>query len=205
MKTGLPWHKTSLGRRAPSKAEKGAGGLAPSSCSSPNRSDARPIAGEASHVREKLSLSQSVNVNELARFFSKVDVRTTDECWPWTAALNEDGYGVFRGQDGGNYLAHRFSYAAHIGDVPAGLCVCHSCDNPPCVNYGHFFLGTQIDNLADMRAKGRGRKILNAEQVREIRAAIAAGSRRLPLCRKYGVSDGAITAIISGETWGHVT
>jgi hypothetical protein len=88
------------------------------------------------------------------RFWKKVDRRGERECWSWTAARNSCGYGSF--WDGRAVVqASRFSWQLENGPIPAGLYVLHSCDNPPCVNPAHLFLGTQGDNVADRKAKGR--------------------------------------------------
>lgn len=88
-------------------------------------------------------------------YWPKVDTSAgPDLCWPWTGATNQSGYGTFVGGQGGR-LAHRFAFIQAHGPIPDGLCVLHRCDNPPCQNPGHLFLGTQADNMADMKNKGR--------------------------------------------------
>ena len=95
------------------------------------------------------------------RFLRYASTAVTDVgCILWTAATNADGYGITGagGKDSGNLLTHRVSYELVYGPIPDHLLVLHRCDNPTCANPQHLFLGTNADNLADMRAKGRGRK-----------------------------------------------
>lgn len=166
----------------------------------------------------------------IARFWSKVDQSGgPDACWLWTGAKRDFGYGRvkinrrFR-------RAHRVAWLASFGAIPAGLCVCHACDNPPCCNPAHLFLGTQAENLADMVAKGRhnpstgdrhgsparpgcrmrgeanGRAKLTDAKVACIRARYAAGGvSQCSLAREYGVSHPAINNIVQRKSWVHIS
>lgn len=75
----------------------------------------------------------------------------------WTAAQNVDGYGRFY-FDGKFWMAHRLSYTLQVGEIPSGMQVLHVCDNPPCINIKHLFLGTNADNVADKVSKNRQAK-----------------------------------------------
>lgn len=107
------------------------------------------------------------------RFFRHV--KKTDSCWEWTGYTRR--YGYFN--NGTNVeVSHRYSYKLHKGEIPDGMYICHTCDNPSCVNPEHLFLGTQKDNMQDMWEKGRGnppRGIRNSnarltdEQVQQIK------------------------------------
>lgn len=103
-------------------------------------------------------------------------------CFPYPLkSRTSDGYGLYRLPDGKGVLAHRMSWEEHFGPIPAGLFVCHHCDNPECVEPTHLFLGTVLDNNRDRHQKGRSRggrlcgdqnprSRLTREQVEEIRA-----------------------------------
>lgn len=91
-----------------------------------------------------------------ATFWARVQFRGKDECWPWVGAA----YGPFSGSvtiENKVQLAHRVAYALTVGPIPAGMCVCHRCDNPICVNPAHLFLATQKENMWDMSRKLRGK------------------------------------------------
>ena len=92
----------------------------------------------------------------VARFEAKVirDDCMTDGCHIWTGLLNDKNYGLIRNNKK-DIKAHRASYAIYKGEIPYGMVVCHRCDNPPCVNPAHLFVGSQGDNMRDAIAKGR--------------------------------------------------
>ena len=146
------------------------------------------------------------------RFRTKYVPEPNSGCWLWNAGTNHQGYGrFFLGGGRRSTQAHRASYELHVGPVPGDMVVCHRCDNPSCVNPGHLFLGTQADNMADKRRKGRaarGRANVNGrlapQAVREIRRRCAAGERQADVASDFGVTQANVSSIVTRKTWAHV-
>lgn len=147
------------------------------------------------------------------RFWPKVLKAGPDDCWEWQGSRHPIGHGQLgRGarSDGVAY-AHIVSWEFANGPVPDGLCVCHRCDNPPCVNPRHLFLGTHRENSADMKNKDRHARgsrhsnaKLNEESVKIIRAEYESGRTQQDLADQYGVSRRLIGCIVHRVKWVHV-
>lgn len=150
---------------------------------------------------------------EIKRFFQKV--RKTNKCWLWCGAIrNKDGYGAIA-FSGKTRMAHRVSYAIHFEVLPVDKIVCHTCDNPICVNPKHLYLGTDADNWRDCQERGRevhpqgechGKAILTASDVKFIFECYK--PRKVPkkvFAELFGVSVSCISHIIRGRNWKHLS
>lgn len=152
--------------------------------------------------------------SDIARFWSKVSTASLGECWLWSGAPDADGYGCFT--IGGrathsSFRAHRIAYVLSSGVDPLELKVCHSCDNPPCVNPAHLFLGTNLENVRDAARKGRMTKgedqsnsVLTDASVAMLRAMYRAGVPTKEIVAASGVSEKAMTMAVTGRTWRHL-
>ncbi len=151
------------------------------------------------------------------RFWAKV-AKSDDGCWIWTAKTNKPGgYGQLHrgGSKGKMVAAHRLAWELSNGDIPAGMCVCHRCDNPLCVNPSHLFLASHAENMADRDAKGRcvnrrgedhGLSKLSESDIRDIRRICdGGGMRHREIGEKFRVSRSLIGLIARRKIWKHVT
>lgn len=148
------------------------------------------------------------------RFWAKVDKSGgPDACWPYTGYITPEGYGwAYTGLPAGQqqtHGAHRQAWINTYGPIPKGLQVCHHCDNPPCCNPKHLFTGTNKDNTLDMLHKERHRRKLSADQVRQIRKAFVRthkNNSNIPaLAKRYGITPGAVRAVVLRLTWAHIS
>ncbi len=147
----------------------------------------------------------------IKRFWSRV--QKGKSCWLWTGAKNFGGYGNFCPKKGTFSLTHRFVYEILNGEIPKGMFICHHCDNPPCVNPKHLFLGTPKDNAQDAWKKGRMHNVkpyslwgkenpngkLSHQDVADIRK-VRGKIRGKILAKKYGVGEHYIFTIWGGTT-----
>lgn len=163
-----------------------------------------------------IAVSPIISEAQLARFHSQTDRSSgTRACWIWRGAIDARNYGRFSLRRCTTVLAHRLAYALHHGSTPARLLVCHTCDNPSCVNPAHLFLGTHKDNARDMCAKGRhvvvtiGEKHhsakLTTRKVKQIRAKYVPRKTSLAkLGRAFGVSAQVVHRIVHRKIWKHI-
>jgi hypothetical protein len=148
------------------------------------------------------------------RYWSHVDRRQPDECWPWTAFSDKVGYGkIWVGYDADGkaitQYAHRVGWEFAHGDSPGDLHIRHRCDNPTCQNPNHWELGTHLDNMRDMVERKRvktmygekhGKSKLSTQQVNEIIDLYDAGHTQCAIARTYGVTQQNISYIVRGVT-----
>ena len=145
------------------------------------------------------------------RFAEKYRVDEASGCWVWTGNKNANGYGVIAG-DEGRYRhqrrAHRVSWELLHGPLDKSVFVCHRCDNPPCVNPDHLFIGGPAENQADRVQKGRTTRgdkhpqaKLTALDVRKIRMVAQLGIPQHMIAKVFSVSRTNISAIIGGRSW----
>lgn len=136
---------------------------------------------------------------------------TESGCWEWERR-NPANYGLVW-YDGKDNLAHRAMYKRFFGPIPEGMFVCHSCDNPPCVNPEHLWLGTPLDNVLDKEHKGRGNQAkgesngyakLTEENVIEIRRLREDGLILRVIAEQFGITEAAVSSIARRKTWAHV-
>lgn len=147
--------------------------------------------------------------NSLIRFWSKVDKRLDNECWNYVAGVDKDGYGQFWDSDNNKQTkAHRYSAEIHLGKQD-GMCVCHTCDNPLCVNPKHLFYGTHQDNIKDKinknrQAKGemQGHHKLTNDQIVSIKNRMNENYKKL--CQEFNVVPSTIYRIWRNDTWKHI-
>lgn len=163
----------------------------------------------------KSTILELLTATTIGRFRSRVDSSGPD-CWPWTGSINEHGYGTLQigGRAGRRERAHRIAFSLANGDIPPGMAVCHSCDNPACCRPDHLWLGTQADNLRDMFRKGRARRgyidnrgerhgmaKLSPEQVEHIRVLASRGVPQRRIAMDFGITQGAVSMIHRRATW----
>lgn len=164
--------------------------------------------------------------NDINRFWSHVAKDAEGACWMWTGGRFVNGYGLLHLKRS-PFVAHRIAWVIANGPIPPRLFVLHKCDNKPCCNPEHLFLGTLGDNNRDRARKGRSAKgdasgsrrwpekrqrgsghyyaKLNESKITEIRNRRIAGELLKPLAKEYGVAFATISRIGRGETWRHVS
>lgn len=163
------------------------------------------------------SRSEAQSIASLKKMLlSKRLVDTARGCWLWTGATMIKGYGItqYRGRQ---VLVHRLAMTLFREQDPGALFVCHHCDRPSCFRPEHLFIGTAQDNTDDMIAKGRMRHgpplrgergpsaIVTEADVLEMLARSRAGETRTSVARRYGLSVSAVSRIVLGKNWRHIT
>lgn len=155
--------------------------------------------------------SYLLNEIDLKRFTDNIEPIPWSGCWEYLGSMDHDNYGVFYA-NGTSYKAHRMSAYLYHPDWNPDLDVCHHCDNPSCVNPSHFFMGTDIENVADRHRKGRTRnrqepgeghhmsKLTN-EDVWKIRTDQRVS--RL-IAQEYGISPSQVCSIRRRASWAHL-
>jgi hypothetical protein len=148
------------------------------------------------------------HLERFTKFIQKAEKE--EECWLWSGAKDWDGYGIFQLNRRGR-RAHRLSYELYVGDIPEGLMIRHTCDNPSCVNPKHLIPGTNQQNCDDAVTRGRsnkgtrnGRALINENYVRTIRSLRLLGASAKESAAILGITQGVVESIVAGRNWGWV-
>ena len=158
-------------------------------------------------THKTVPIIEAMSPNDKERFWSKVDIKSEEECWEWKESTNSDGYGNFSIGDRENQqklFAHRVAKTLSMGkDIEEGKLVLHACDNPPCCNPEHLFVADHQTNMDDMVAKDRsaisfGRAKIDWDVVDYIRNSDIPGSQ---LSKELDLSKGSISDIRNNKTW----
>ncbi len=154
--------------------------------------------------------SAAIAANMETRFWSFVDRRGPDECWPWKGRCSPSGYALFivsHREQRASRVVYKISTGRDLGELLA----CHRCDNPACVNPAHIFPGTPTDNSQDAVRKGRqvrgvlsGKAVLDEAEVREIRRQVSSGEIQRVVAERFGIAQTTVSAIIRRRLWGHI-
>lgn len=155
-----------------------------------------------------MKIPDGVDMYDIARFFSRVEVVKQPRCWIYKGSTSKGRYPSFT-VNGGRTGGHRFCYELFNGPIPENMVIRHTCDNPKCVNPYHLETGTQLDNMRDKMLRNRqakgasnGRSILTEDQVRRI---LEDNRPYTEIAYDYKVHPATIRLIMIGRNWSHVT
>lgn len=165
-----------------------------------------------SPVATKWHSGTARHVSTEDRFMQRVR-KLKSGCWSWVGSKDQDGYAIFRAHVNGVTLhrGHRASYAMFKGEIVDGLHVCHTCDNPNCVNPDHLFLGTNDENMKDKIAKGRARVLRGEESVHaklteeQAQAILLDARPYMQIAADYGIAAATVGSIKQRQSWQHLT
>lgn len=156
----------------------------------------------------------NITERDIKRFYGSYKKGGKAECWEWNKHSPSTKYGQFYIKDV-SVRPNRLSYYLHKGKIPTGKIICHTCDNPPCVNPKHLYAGTYRDNTNDAINRGRhkypgyrgeknGNNTLKEKEVIKIKKLFEKGEIPSSLARKFNVSRRCIYHIVQGNTWKHL-
>lgn len=143
---------------------------------------------------------------DIIKYWSKVDIKSKDDCWEWLAGINADGYGNFY-CDYKTYSASRLSWIFTNGPIPEGKLCLHKCDNRKCVNPNHLYIGTHSDNNSDREWRNPGtsgrQSSIGASGIRTVQKLFKQGYSQKSISECFGLSTGQIHRLCRGTSGKH--